>query len=66
MSILKETSLNKAISLVTDAIVQSDIEDFDKLELMLNLYHFLDHYDDAIKQKFGGVNSELENIISIL
>ena len=63
---MKETSLNKAISIVTDAIVQSDIEEFDKLELMLNLYHFLDHYDEAIKQKFGGVSSELENKLSVL
>ena len=63
---MQETSLNKAISIVTDAIVQSDIEEFDKLELMLNLYQFLDHYDEAIKQRFGGVNSELENKLSIL
>ena len=63
---MKDVSLNKAISIVTDAIVQSDIEEFDKLELMLNLYHFLDHYDDAIKQKLGGVNSELENKLSVL
>ena len=62
---MKDVSLNKAISIVTDAIVQSDIEEFDKLELIMNLYQFLTHYDDAIKQKIGGGSSELENKLSV-
>ena len=57
---MKQESLNKAISIVMDAIVESDIEEFDKLELIMNLYQFLTHYNEAIKQKLGGVKSELE------
>ena len=62
---MKDVSLNKAISIVTDAIVQSDIEEFDKLELIMNLYQFLTHYEDVIKQKLGSGSSELENKLSV-
>ena len=62
---MKDVSLNKAISIVMDAIVDSDIEEFDKLELIMNLYQFLTHYDDAIEQKLGGDISELENKLSV-
>ena len=62
---MKDVSLNKAISIVMDAIIDSDIEEFDKLELIMNLYQFLTHYDETIKQKLGCGSSELENKLSV-
>ena len=49
---MKQESLRKATELIINAIQNSDINKLDKTELMLNLYIFLNNYDEAIKQRF--------------
>ena len=49
---MKQESLRKATELIINAIQNSDIDELDKTELMMNLYIFLNNYDEAIKQRF--------------
>ena len=51
--IMKQESLNKATELVINVIQNSDINVVDKLELLININTFLEHYHEAIKQRFG-------------
>lgn len=48
---MDKESLRIARNIITDAISKSDIELIDKIELMLNIYAFLDNedYNDNIK-----------------
>lgn len=46
---MKKESLDKASEEIIKALKESDIDDMDKLELMLNLYHMLDNYEENIK-----------------
>lgn len=49
---MEQGSLKKATDLILDTIQNSNIDELDKMELMLNLYIFLNNYDEAIKQRF--------------
>ena len=49
---MEQESLRKATELTIDTIQNSDINELDKVELMMNLYTFLDNYHEAIKQRF--------------
>ena len=49
---MEQGSLKKATDLILDTIQNSDINELDKMELMMNLYIFLNNYDEAIKQRF--------------
>lgn len=48
---MKEESLNKVREKIIDIINNEDIDNIDKIELMLNLYHFLspEKYEKNIK-----------------
>ena len=47
---MEQQSLNKATDLIINTIQNSDINELDKMELMMNLYIFLTNYHEAIKQ----------------
>ena len=42
---MKEESLNKAIKIIVEALLNSDIEETDKLELAMNIMQLLNNYD---------------------
>lgn len=46
---MKKDSLEIAKEVVIKAIDEADIESYDKLELLLNLYQFLTEYKESIK-----------------
>lgn len=46
---MKQDSLDTAISVIIDALNESDIETIDKLELMLNIRELLKNYEENIK-----------------
>lgn len=48
---MKEESLNRIRLKMMEVITKEDIDEVDKLELLLNLYHFLDNnkYEKNIK-----------------
>ena len=48
---MNQQSLNKAIDIIIDSIQKSDINELDKMELIMNLYIFLTNYDNAIKKE---------------
>lgn len=48
---MQKESIKKAIEILTEEIYASDIDNMDKLELVINLNHFLQNYDEAIKVK---------------
>lgn len=50
---MQQESLNEATELVINAIQNSDINVVDKLELLINISNFLDHYEEAIKSDLG-------------
>lgn len=50
---MEQESLNKATELVINAIQNSDINIVDKVELLMNISNFLDHYEEAIKSDLG-------------
>ena len=50
---MEQESLNKATKLIINAIQNSDINIVDKVELLLNISNFLDHYEEAIKSDLG-------------
>lgn len=46
---MKKESLEEANKKIIEALVDSYIETLDKCELMLNISHFLEHYDESVK-----------------
>lgn len=50
---MDKNSLDEAFKVCSEAIYNSNINVVDKLELIINLYHFLnvDEYEETIKQK---------------
>lgn len=53
---MEEESILKAINIIFEALDKSDIEKEDKLELMLNIDHFLKHYEEITKIKVKKIN----------
>lgn len=45
---MKKESLEKAISIVVEAILKSNIEETDKIELAMNIMTFLDNYKEHL------------------
>lgn len=45
---MKDESLMKAVSLITDVIIKSDIDPVDKMELLINLQNLLMNYKESI------------------
>lgn len=48
---MEEESILKAIDIIFEALDKSDIKQQDKMELMLNLHHFLINYEKITKIK---------------
>lgn len=46
---MKQESINKALDIIIEQIGNSDIEPLDKMELLLNLNHFLTNYEKTTK-----------------
>ena len=46
---MKKESIKQAINVIIDGLNNSNIDQLDKVELMTNLYNFLEHYDEDIK-----------------
>lgn len=46
---MKQESINKALDIIIEQISNSDIEQLDKMELLLNLNHFLTNYEKTTK-----------------
>jgi hypothetical protein len=45
---MKDESLMKAVSIITDVIIKSDIDPVDKMELLINLQNLLMNYKESI------------------
>lgn len=45
---MKDESLMKAVGLITDVIIKSDIDPIDKMELLINLQNLLMNYKESI------------------
>lgn len=45
---MKKESLEKASNIIIKALEKSDIEELDKLEIMLNVFQFLQNYHKDI------------------
>ena len=58
---MEEESILKAIEIIFEALDKSDIEKKDKLELMLNIDHFLKHYEEITKIKVLKKINMIEN-----
>ena len=48
---MQEESIEKAIEIISENIYNSNINVIDKYELLLNLNHFLTHYEEQTKSK---------------
>jgi hypothetical protein len=48
---MQEESIEKAIEIISENIYNSNINVIDKYELLLNLNHFLRHYEEQTKSK---------------
>lgn len=46
---MKKESIKQAINVIIEGLNNSNIEQIDRVELMTNLYNFLEHYDEDIK-----------------
>lgn len=46
---MQKESLNKAITIILESIENLEINEFDKIELLLNLYQFLNNYEENIR-----------------
>ena len=46
---MKKESIKHAINVIIEGLNNSSIEQIDRVELMTNLYNFLEHYDEDIK-----------------
>lgn len=53
---MEQQSIRKATELIINTIQNSDINVVDKYELLMNLYIFLNNYDEAIKHRFEKEN----------
>ena len=42
---MKEESITKAVNIIVEALEKSNINNQDKIELMINLNHFLQNYE---------------------
>ena len=60
---MKQESLREASSIIIEAISNSNIEQRDKLELMMNLYLFIENYYKAIKHDFKEEKDESNRFI---
>lgn len=47
---MKQESLDKALKVVVEAILNSDIEELDKIELAMNLMQFLNNYNNDVRE----------------
>lgn len=48
---MQEESIKEAINVVIDALYNSNINVVDKMELIININHFLTHYEEETKVK---------------
>ena len=48
---MQEESIEEALEIITDKIYNSNINIVDKMELLMNIKHFLENYDEMIKVK---------------
>ena len=48
---MQKESILKTANIIIEALDQSDIENKDKIELMLNINYFLTHYEEITKSK---------------
>ena len=46
---MQEISLQIATDKIIDSITNSEINEVDKIELLINLYYFLTNYEEVIK-----------------
>ena len=46
---MQKESLEEAIKVIIESIEKLNINIYDKLELMLNIYHFLDNYNENVR-----------------
>ena len=46
---MKRESINKVLEIIIKDIEKSNIDEIDKIELMLNLFKFMDNYDENIR-----------------
>ena len=46
---MKPESIEETQKMITEALIKSNINIYDKMELMLNLFNFLNEYDENIK-----------------
>ena len=46
---MKKESIKQAINVIIEGLNNSNIEQIDRVELMTNLYNFLEHYNEDIK-----------------
>lgn len=58
---MEEESILKAIDIIFEALDKSDIKQQDKMELMLNLHHFLINYEKTTKIKVNKKINMIEN-----
>jgi len=58
---MKQESINKALDIIIEQIGNSDIEPLDKMELLLNLNHFLTNYEKITKSPVEPKKKELSN-----
>ena len=48
---MQEESIEEALNICIDGIHNSNINIVDKMELLMNIKHFLENYDEMIKVK---------------
>lgn len=58
---MEEESILKAIDIIFEVLNKSDIKQQDKMELMLNLHHFLINYEKITKIKVNKKINMIEN-----
>ena len=46
---MKKESIKQAINVIIEELNNSNIDQIDRVEIMTNLYNFLEHYDEDIK-----------------
>ena len=46
---MQKESLDQAIKVIIESIEKLELNNYDKLELMLNIYHFLDNYNENVR-----------------
>lgn len=58
---MKQESIKQATNIIIDAISDSDIEPLDKMELLMNINHFLMNYEEKTKCPVEPKKKVLEN-----